>query len=178
MTKDSEMNGRRLSSYLISSSFLRGGIAPRILNLNTSWRSVVNFTPRSLYPGESNLGSRCIGGWVGSRAGPYSVAKRKNQFRTPTKNRTPIVCLWRWRQHGPPKRWYPTTTLHSVTTWRWRQHGPPKRWYPTTTLHSVTTWRWRQHGPPKRWYPTTTPHDVTNHKTRLEPSPLWTPHIS
>jgi len=26
---------------------------------------------------------------------------------------------------------------------RWRQHGPPKRWYPTTTLHGVTiqkTW--------------------------------------
>jgi hypothetical protein len=23
---------------------------------------------------------------------------------------------WRWRQHGPPKRWYPTTTLHGVTT--------------------------------------------------------------
>jgi hypothetical protein len=22
---------------------------------------------------------------------------------------------------------------------RWRQHGPLKRWYPTTTLHSVTT---------------------------------------
>jgi len=22
---------------------------------------------------------------------------------------------------------------------RWRQHGPPKHWYPTTTLHSVTT---------------------------------------
>jgi len=23
-------------------------------------------------------------------------------------------------------------------TWRWRQHGPPKQWYPTTTIHSVT----------------------------------------
>jgi len=22
---------------------------------------------------------------------------------------------------------------------RWRQHGPLKHWYPTTTLHSVTT---------------------------------------
>jgi len=21
---------------------------------------------------------------------------------------------------------------------RWRQHGPPKRWYPTATLHGVT----------------------------------------
>jgi len=24
---------------------------------------------------------------------------------------------------------------------RWRQHGPPKRWYPTTSVHGVTTWR-------------------------------------
>jgi len=23
---------------------------------------------------------------------------------------------WRWRQHGPPKCWHPTATLHSVTT--------------------------------------------------------------
>jgi len=23
---------------------------------------------------------------------------------------------WRWRQHGPLKHWYLTTTLHSVTT--------------------------------------------------------------
>jgi len=22
---------------------------------------------------------------------------------------------------------------------RWRQHGPPKRWYPTTSLHGVTS---------------------------------------
>jgi len=26
------------------------------------------------------------------------------------------VVLWRWRQRGPPKRWYPITTLHGVTT--------------------------------------------------------------
>jgi len=23
---------------------------------------------------------------------------------------------WRWRQHGPPKCWYPTTSLHGITT--------------------------------------------------------------
>jgi len=27
----------------------------------------------------------------------------------------------------------------SLQPWRWRQHGSPKRWYPTTTLHGVTT---------------------------------------
>jgi len=26
------------------------------------------------------------------------------------------TSLWIWRHHGPPKRRYPTTTLHSVTT--------------------------------------------------------------
>jgi len=25
---------------------------------------------------------------------------------------------WRWRQHGPPKRWYPATSIHGVTTQR------------------------------------------------------------
>jgi len=25
---------------------------------------------------------------------------------------------WRWRQHGPPKRWYPTTTVMLLTLWR------------------------------------------------------------
>jgi hypothetical protein len=26
-----------------------------------------------------------------------------------------------------------------ISPWRWRQHSHPKRWYPTTTLHGVTT---------------------------------------
>jgi hypothetical protein len=26
-----------------------------------------------------------------------------------------------------------------TSPWRWRQHGPPKRWYPTATLHGVRT---------------------------------------
>jgi len=26
--------------------------------------------------------------------------------------------------------------LHS---WRWRQHSPPNRWYPTATLYSITS---------------------------------------
>jgi len=27
----------------------------------------------------------------------------------------------------------------SLSPWKWRQHGPLKRWYPTTTSHGVTT---------------------------------------
>jgi len=61
---------------------------------------------------------------------------------------------WRCGQQGPPKWWYPTTSLHGVTTWRCRQHGHPKRWYPAASLQGVTTRRWRQQDPPKRWYPT------------------------
>jgi len=31
-------------------------------------------------------------------------------------------------------------SYHNISSgWRWRQHGPLKRWYPTTTLHGVTT---------------------------------------
>jgi len=26
-------------------------------------------------------------------------------------------------------------TIRHTSTWRWRRHGPPKRWYPTT-IHS------------------------------------------
>jgi len=25
------------------------------------------------------------------------------------------------------------------SSWKWRQHGPLKRWYPATSLHGVTT---------------------------------------
>jgi len=27
----------------------------------------------------------------------------------------------------------------STSPWKWRQHGPPKCWYPTITLHGITT---------------------------------------
>jgi hypothetical protein len=39
--------------------------------------------------------------------------------------------------------YYNSTRCHVVSTfrakWRWRQYGPPKHWYPTTTHHGVTT---------------------------------------
>jgi hypothetical protein len=71
----------------------------------------------------------------------------------------------RWRQHGPLKRRYPTTTLHASQPRKWRQHGPLKRRYPTTTLHASQPRKWRQRGPPKRRYPTTTLHGFITKRT-------------
>jgi len=34
---------------------------------------------------------------------------------------------------------YVQVELWIVTPWRWRQQGPPKSWYPITTLYGVTT---------------------------------------
>jgi hypothetical protein len=40
---------------------------------------------------------------------------------------------------------YHSTSRHhdpedlDTSPWRWRQHGPLKRWYPTTELHGITT---------------------------------------
>jgi len=42
------------------------------------------------------------------------------QKRSQFKSRSFGLWPWRWRQHGPPKHWYPTTTLQAVTiqnTW-------------------------------------------------------------
>jgi hypothetical protein len=38
---------------------------------------MVNFTVQPLYPWERVLGTLCIGGWVGPRAGLDTVMKRK-----------------------------------------------------------------------------------------------------
>jgi len=32
-----------------------------------------------------------------------------------TEEKNSITSPWRWRQHGPPKRWYPNRTVHGVT---------------------------------------------------------------
>ena len=46
----------------------RGSIAYSFFNLGTRWGWVVNASPQSLYLRE-RLGTHCVGGWVGSRAG-------------------------------------------------------------------------------------------------------------
>jgi len=36
---------------------------------------------------------------------------------------------------------------YTASPWRWRHRRPPKRWYPTTTIHGVTTqktWTWTE----------------------------------
>jgi hypothetical protein len=42
--------------------------------------------------------------------------------------------LWRWRQHGTPKRRYPTTTLHGVTT---QKNSTWKTWPPWKPLNQT-----------------------------------------
>jgi hypothetical protein len=41
--------------------------------------------------------------------------------------------LWRWTQHGPPKRWYPTTTLDGVTTQK------TSTWFNVNSVEFVTS---------------------------------------
>jgi hypothetical protein len=52
-------------------------IDPHFLDLSTSWRWMVSFTPLPLYPSERAPGTHWIGGWVGPRAGLDYVEKRK-----------------------------------------------------------------------------------------------------
>jgi hypothetical protein len=54
-----------------------GCIDPHFLDLSISWRWVVSFTPRPLYPRERAPGTHWIGGWVGPRAGLDDMEKRK-----------------------------------------------------------------------------------------------------
>jgi hypothetical protein len=54
-----------------------GCIDPHFLDLNTSWRWVVSFTHRPLYPRERAPSTHCIGGWVDPSAGLDDVEKRK-----------------------------------------------------------------------------------------------------
>jgi hypothetical protein len=66
----------------------------------------------------------------------------------------------RWRNHGPLKRWYPTTTLHSLTT-----HKIDAAWTFETLVsyHNtiVSTQKIEAAWTFKPWFPTTTLHDVT-----------------
>jgi hypothetical protein len=49
----------------------------RFLDIGTSWRRVVSFALRSLYPRETATGTHWIGGCAGHRAGLDYMEKRK-----------------------------------------------------------------------------------------------------
>jgi hypothetical protein len=69
-------------------------MAPLILDLGTRWRWVVSFTPRPLYRQGKTPGTHWIGGWVGPRAVPDAVVKRKIPSPSrESKPRTPIFQL-------------------------------------------------------------------------------------
>jgi hypothetical protein len=51
---------------------------PRILDLCNSWRRVVSFTTRPLYPGERAPDTHWIGGWMGPRTGLDAVGGEIN----------------------------------------------------------------------------------------------------
>jgi hypothetical protein len=54
-----------------------GGIAPRILDLGTRWRSVSVSRPSRFTPGERASDTHSTEAWVGSRAGLDTVVKEK-----------------------------------------------------------------------------------------------------
>jgi hypothetical protein len=104
--------------------------------------------------------------------------------------------LWRWRQHGPPKLLYLTTTLKSVTPWSsetsasyssiTKRHNPDEyedggrivlrnvcilpECYKTSQPRWV--WRWRQHHTPKRLYLTPALQSVTT-QTSMKMDAIW-----
>jgi hypothetical protein len=70
-----------------------GGIAPRILDLDTGWRWVVSFTPRPLYPQGKSLwypSDRRLGG-PQSRSGRGGEEKKSQPPPRESNPRTPIV---------------------------------------------------------------------------------------
>jgi len=46
---------------------------------------------------------------------------------------------WRFKSQSSGLWRRVVSWLHTTSPWRWRQHGPPNRWYPNTWLHGVTT---------------------------------------
>lgn len=66
-------------------------IAPRVLNLGSKWRRVVNFAPRGpLLPG-NNLGTQSVGGWVDRRAGLDVSEKKKVSYQFRDLNLGPSI---------------------------------------------------------------------------------------
>jgi hypothetical protein len=77
--------------HAIKTYWVNGGTVLRILNFFTSWRWVVSYASRPLYPMGRAPGTHWIGRWMGSRAGLNAVAKRKFPNIAPAGNWTPVV---------------------------------------------------------------------------------------
>jgi hypothetical protein len=60
------------------------GIAPRVLNLGTTWRWLAS------RPGRFTPDTHWIGGWVGTRADLDAVAKKINRTIAPVGNWSPV----------------------------------------------------------------------------------------
>jgi hypothetical protein len=88
-----------------------GCIDPHFLDLGTSWRWMVSFNPRPLYPRERTPGTHCIGGWVDPRVGLDNMVKWKF-FTLPGLEPRPLSrpassqSLYRLRYPGSPSRAY------------------------------------------------------------------------
>jgi hypothetical protein len=93
-----------------------GCIDPHFLDIGTTWRWVVSFTPRPLYPGERAPGTRYIRGWVDPRTGLDDVEKRK--FLTlPRLELRPLGR--RARSQSLYRLSYPGDGSVTVTTWKY-----------------------------------------------------------
>jgi hypothetical protein len=86
--------------------------------------------------------------WVPNRGSK----SRRNDWMSDWLSVVVWLWLWLpWPQpklgHESQTDWLTDRQLqsNSGSYWRWRQHGPPKRWYPTTTLYVVIiqkNWTW------------------------------------
>jgi hypothetical protein len=80
------------------------------LDLGTSWRWVVNFTPLPLYRRGKPPGTHWIGGWLGLRTDLEDAEKRK-YFTLPGLELRPLCCLARsqslYRLRYPGSAYFP-----------------------------------------------------------------------
>jgi hypothetical protein len=101
---------------------------------------VISFTLRPLYLWYP-LFDRRLGGPLISSDRRYCPFRKSNPGRI-----SPIHWIlllptlgWSMALQNDGNLPYHYMTSQPRRPWRWRQHGPPKRWYPTTTFHGVTT---------------------------------------
>jgi len=79
--------------HTVKTYWVSGCTAPCILKLGTTWRRVVSFTPRPLYPRGRALGTHYRWGWIGCRGSLDSMTKRKNLIIEPRSSSTSLVSI-------------------------------------------------------------------------------------